>query len=302
MKAKKISALILAATTITLLSTACGKSETNSTASASSSPTASATTSAATETQTIKLGVVGSDKEIWIPAQQKLKKEGIDLELVEFSDYTTPNQALATGEIDLNAFQHQVYLDSEIASHKYKIQAIGYTLLAPLNLYSNKIKSMNELKDGDVIAIPNDATNEGRALKVLQEAGIITLKNNASSTPTIEDIASRKINIKIKELAADTITSALPDVTAAIINGNYAVDYGLTNDDAIYKDTGTGSKGYWNLIAARTKDLSNPGRVKLFRKVVEAYQQPATEKVFKTTFKGAYIKAGWDVDLLADYK
>lgn len=290
MKIKKTLTLILAAATITLSLAACGKT---SNVANSNSGTSSA------KTQTIKLGVVGSDKEIWIPAQKKLKDEGINLQFVEFSDYVTPNKALADGEIDLNAFQHQVYLDSEIAAKGYKIEAIGYTLLAPLNLYSKKIDSVSKLKSGDVIAVPNDATNEGRALKVLEHAGIIKLKANAPFSPTVQDIDKYNAKITIKELAADTITSALPDVTAAIINGNYAADFGLKNDDAIYKDNGTGSEKYWNLIAARSKDLKNAARVELFRKVVKVYQQPETEEVFNTTYKGAYIKAGWDVDLLA---
>ena len=294
MKINKIIALILAVAAITLSLAACGKSgsETNSTTTDSDS--------VASTTQTIKLGVVGSDKEIWLPAQEKLKEEGIILEFVEFSDYTTPNNALANGEIDLNAFQHQVYLDSEVSANGYKIEAIGYTLLAPLNLYSSKIKSVDELKDGDIVAVPNDATNEGRALKVLEHAGIITLKADAPFSPTIQDIETYNIAVTIEELAANTITSVLPDVTAAIVNGNYAVDFGLSNDDAIYKDDGTGAEQYWNLIASRTEDLSDPDRVELFRKVVEAYQQPETEEVFNTTYKGAYIKAGWDVDLLSD--
>jgi D-methionine transport system substrate-binding protein len=235
MKINKIIALILAVAAITLSLAACGKSgsETNSTTTDSDS--------VASTTQTIKLGVVGSDKEIWLPAQEKLKEEGIILEFVEFSDYTTPNNALANGEIDLNAFQHQVYLDSEVSANGYKIEAIGYTLLAPLNLYSSKIKSVDELKDGDIVAVPNDATNEGRALKVLEHAGIITLKADAPFSPTIQDIETYNIAVTIEELAANTITSVLPDVTAAIVNGNYAVDFGLSNDDAIYKDNSTGA-------------------------------------------------------------
>lgn len=247
----------------------------------------------------LTLGVVGSDKEFWIPAQEALKKEGIDLEFVEFSDYVTPNQALANGEIDLNAFQHQAYLDNEIATHDYKIEPIGYTVLSPLNLYSDKIKSVDEIKDGDSIAVPNDATNEGRALKVLEQAGLIKVKADAPASPTVKDIASYNKDIKIVELPANTVASSLPDVTAAIINGNYATEFGLENDDAIYLDDGTGSELYWNLIVARSEDLSNPEKVEEFRKVVKAFQQPATEEVFNTTFKGAYTKAGWDKDLLA---
>lgn len=293
MKIKKIAALILAITTLALALSACGtKSQSDASSQSSQTDTTAQTP------QKITLGVVGSDKDLWAPAQKTLKDEGIDLEFVEFSDYVTPNKALANGEIDLNAFQHQVYLDSEVATNGYKIETIGYTLLAPLNLYSQKIDSVSKLKSGDVIAVPNDATNEGRALKILEHAGIITLKTDAPFSPTIQDIDKYNVNVTIKEQAANTITSALPDVTAAIINGNYAADFGLKNDDAIYKDDGTGSEKYWNIIVARSEDLSNPDRVAIFKKVVDAFHQSATEDVFNTTFKGAYIKAGWDIDLL----
>lgn len=295
MKTKKIITLILALATFSFALTSCSSKNQSSTSSQSSK-----TSAASQATQKITLGVVGTDKEFWVPAQKTLKSEGIDLEFVEFSDYVTPNKALANKEIDLNAFQHQVYLDSEVAANGYKIQAIGYTLIAPLNLYSKKIDSVSKLKAGDVIAVPNDATNEGRALKVLEHAGIIKLKANAPFSPTVQDIDKYNVKITIKELAANTITSALPDVAAAIINGNYATAFGLKNDDAIYKDDGTGSEKYWNIIVARTEDLNNPDRVKIFKKIVNAFHQSATEDVFKTTFKGAYIKAGWDIDLLKD--
>ncbi|MDP4118101.1 MAG: MetQ/NlpA family ABC transporter substrate-binding protein, partial [Bacillota bacterium] len=290
MKINKILSLTLVVAAIAAIFSACGK--TSNTATSSKPKTTS------TINQTIKLGVVGSDKELWIPAQKKLKQEGINLEFVEFSDYVTPNKALSNGDIDLNAFQHQVYLDSEIASNGYKIETIGYTYLSPLNLYSKKIDSVDKLKSGDVVAVPNDATNEGRALKVLEHANIIKLKAAAPFSPTIKDIEKYNIAITIKELAANTITSALPDVTAAIINGNYAADFGLKNNDAIFKDDGTGSEKYWNLIAARSEDLKKADRVKIFKKIIDAFHQPATEEVFNTTFKGAYIKAGWNADLL----
>lgn len=252
---------------------------------------------------TLKVGVVGSIYEdIWAPAQEILKDEGITLELVQFSDYVTPNNALANGEVDLNSFQHQIFLNSDCEANGYELTNIGNTFISPMNLFSDKIQSVDELKDGDTIAVPNDVTNEGRALKVLDAAGIITLKDNDNFNPTLDDIESKKVDVQIDELAANTIPSALPDETAAIVNGNYALDFGLKIDDAIYKDSVLDQEQYWNLIAARTSDLSDPRLVAAYDKVVKAYQSSGTEDVFNSTFGGYYIAVGWDQDLLADYK
>ncbi|MCR5778611.1 MAG: ABC transporter substrate-binding protein [Lachnospiraceae bacterium] len=251
----------------------------------------------------LKIGVVGSlYEDLWKNAVDTLKGEGINLEIVQFSDYVTPNNALANGEIDLNAFQHQIYLKSEIDQYGYDLTNIGNTFIIPLNLYSEKIKSVEELKDGDTIAVPNDPTNEGRALKVLAAAGLITLKDNDNFNPTLDDIESYKVNVKIEELAANTIPSTLPDVTAAIVNGNYALDFGLKTDEAVYKDSVLDQEEYWNLIAAKTADLSDARLVAAYEKVVKAFQSEATEKVFNDDFGGYFIKAGWDQDRLADFK
>lgn len=245
----------------------------------------------------VKLGVVGSIYEdLWAPAQKALKAEGINLKIVQFSDYVTPNNALSNGEIDLNAFQHRIFLENDAGSHNYDVKLIGNTFIIPLNLYSNKVKSVNELKKGAVIAIPNDVTNGGRAIKVLAAAGLITLKADAGFNPTVADIVSNPKNIVIKELAANTIPSALADVDAAIVNGNYALDFGIKTESAIFKDTSVDEKQYWNLIAARGADLKDPEKVEIFRKVVKAFQTQATEDVFNKQFGGYFIKEGWDID------
>lgn len=257
----------------------------------------SSTFAAKKKNEVIKLGVVGSIYEdLWAPAQKSLKKQGIDLKFVQFSDYVTPNNALANGEIDLNAFQHRIFLQNEIENHKYDVKLIGNTFIIPLNLYSVKVKSVSELKAGSVVAIPNDVTNGGRAIKVLQAAGLITLKADAGFNPTVADIAENKSGIVIKELAANTIPSALQDVDAAIVNGNYALDFGIKTESAIFKDTSVDEKQYWNLIAARGKDLKDPKKVEIFKKVVKAFQTAETEKVFNNDFGGYFIKEGWDID------
>ena len=285
MKRRRIFALALAIALLALALTGCGSKDNGS--------------AAAGDTVTVKLGVGGAIyDDIWKPAQEALKAEGINLEIVQFSDYVTPNNALANGEIDLNAFQHRIYLQGEIANYGYEIQNIGNTFIAPMSLFSSKISSVSELKDGDIIAIPDDLTNGGRALKVLESAGIITLNPDAGFNPTLDDIQTYNIGVTIKELKANVIVSALPDVTAAIVNNNYALDFGLSASDAIFADDRLDIEDYWNLIAARTADLSDPDKVEIFRKVVEAYQSDATLEVFNTECRGFYTPAGWDQDLL----
>lgn len=285
MKRRRIFALALAIALLALALTGCGSKDNGSAADG--------------DTVTVKLGVVGAIyDDIWKPAQEALKAEGINLEIVQFSDYVTPNNALANGEIDLNAFQHRIYLQGEIANYGYEIQNIGNTFIAPMSLFSSKISSVSELKDGDIIAIPDDLTNGGRALKVLESAGIITLNSAAGFNPTLDDIQTYNIGVTIKELKANVIVSALPDVTAAIVNNNYALDFGLSASDAIFADDRLDIEDYWNLIAARTADLSDPDKVEIFRKVVEAYQSDATLEVFNTECRGFYTPAGWDQNLL----
>ena len=297
MKRNKIIAVLLSAALFALALSACG-SKSHASKGDSSSESGQKTESAAQVT--VKLGVVGSIYEdLWKPAKEALKGEGIDLELVQFSDYVTPNNALANGEIDLNSFQHRIYLQNEIDSHGYKIQNIGNTFIIPLNLYSRKLSSVKELKDGDTVAIPDDLTNGGRALKVLEAAGLIALDPNAAFNPTIDNIVKYNVGIKIEELKANVIPSALSDVTAAVVNGNYALDFGLKTDEAIYKDSVLDVEEYWNLIAARTADLEDPDKAAVYEKVVKAFQSPETEKIFNDTYGGYFIKVGWDQNLLA---
>lgn len=295
MKLKRIIALSLSAATLALSLTACGGS------SSAAFDNAQASDSNSGDAVTVKLGVVGSIYEdLWTPAKEKLADEGIDLEFVQFSDYVTPNNALANGEIDLNAFQHRIYLQSEIDNYGYEIENIGNTFIIPLNLYSDKVKSVDELKDGDTVAIPDDVTNGGRALKVLEAAGLIKLKDSAEFNPTIDDIETYNTKITIEELKANVIPSTLADVTAAVVNGNYALDFGFKTEDAIYKDDQLDIEEYWNLIAARSADLEDADKLETYKKVVAAFQSDETEKVFNDQFGGYFIKAGWDQDLLAD--
>ena len=238
---------------------------------------------------------------MWQPVKEMLAKQGINLEVIQFTDYVTPNRALADGDIDLNGFQHQIYFADELQSRGYKLTNIANTFVVPLNLYSIKIKTLDEIKDGDVIAIPNDPTNGGRAIKVLATSGLITLREGAGFNPAKEDIATYNKKITIQELAANTIPSALPDIAAGVINDTYALDYGLKASDAVFADQAREHE-YWNLIAARTSDLADPAKVELYGKIVDAYHSEEMKAHLAELYGGFFRPVGWDEDLLAPFK
>lgn len=248
-------------------------------------------TKESTKKEVVKLGVVGANNEAWESVKERLKKEDIELEIVGFSDYTQPNAALSEKEIDLNAFQHQLFLDNYNSEHKTDLIAIGNTVSAPLGIYSDKIKEVKELKNGAEIAIPNDTTNGGRALLLLQTAGLITVDPAKQQTPTVNDIIENKQNLKITELDASQTARALQDIDASVINSGMAVDAGLLpNKDAIFLEpVNQTSKPYVNIIVARAADKDN----ELYRKIVTAYQQDETKEVIKATSKGSSVPA-WE--------
>ena len=291
---KRILALSTAAV-LALSLTACGSSQkTEETTAAAADTTAAGseaaadTTAASGEKTVIKLGVVGDNNEQWQPVIEKLAEENIDLELVKFADYPLPNRALNDGEIDLNSFQHIAYFEDDCKNNGYDLSIIGETIIAPLGLYSNKIKDVSEIKDGDIIAIPNDATNGGRALKLLESAGLIKVDPEAGYTPTKKDITENPLNLDIKEVEAANTASLLPDVAAAVINGGHAVDNGLNpeKDSIFLESVEEGSDNpYVNIIVARTADKDN----ELYKKVVDYFRTPEVAKVIEETYKGAYI-------------
>ena len=240
--------------------------------------------------QIIKIGVVGENKEQWKPIIANLAKEGITVQLVIFGDYVMPNQALADGDIDLNAFQHYAFLNNQIAAKGYKISSIGDTFIAPLGLYSRKIKSLSEIKNGDKIAIPSDPTNGGRSLKILETAGLIKVDPTKGFVPELSDITENRLNIQFVQVEASQTAGLLPDVTAAIINGDHALDHKLNPArDSIFLETQSQGSGnpYVNLIAARNADKDNP----LYKKVVDAYHTNEVREVFETVYKGVYVPA-----------
>ncbi|MGY3750619.1 MetQ/NlpA family ABC transporter substrate-binding protein [Vagococcus acidifermentans] len=239
----------------------------------------------------VKLGVVGSDTRTWDFVKEKLAKDGIDLEIVEFTDYNQPNAALNDKEIDLNSFQHQIFLDNYNNEHGTKLTSIGNTVNSPLGIYSEKIKSVDELKDGDEISIPNDPTNGGRALILLQKAGLIKVNAAKNNLPTVEDITENKKQLKITELDAAQTARSLQDVAAAIINGGMAIDAGYSpKQDAIFfEPVDDESRPYVNIIVARPEDTDN----QTYQKIVAAYQQDDVKDFILETYKEAYQPA-WE--------
>lgn len=241
----------------------------------------------------VKVGYIGeSDRVIWEEVIKQVASDNIQIELVSFGDYLLPNQALNDGDIDLNNFQHYAFFNNEVETKGYQLTAIADTCLAAMNIYSQNISNVNEVKDGDKVAIPNDPSNGGRALKVLEAAGLIKLKDKSIANPELKDISENPLNIEIVEVDAGSIYSLLPDVACAVINCNFALNFGLNPDkDSIFKDNPSNyaDKNYINIIAARTEDKDN----EIYKKIVKAYQSEEVKNIYSKDFKGAYI-AVWE--------
>lgn len=186
-----------------------------------------------------------------------LAAQGITLEVKEFTDYVTPNDAVEYGEIDANYFQHIPYLESFNTEHGYHLVNAGGIHVEPIALYSSKYSSLSDIPNGAVIAIPNDPTNEGRALLLLQSAGLIKLKDNAGLEAIPLDIVENPKNLKFSEIEAATLPRILSDVDAAVINGNYAIPAGLVaTRDGLFVE-GADSP-YVNVIAVKGGNENNP--------------------------------------------
>ena len=191
-----------------------------------------------------------------------LEAEGIDLQIIEFTDYVTPNDALEAGDIDANYFQHIPYLESFNKEKNYHLVNAGGVHVEPIALYSDKITSLSELSDGAQIAIPNDPTNEGRALLLLQSAGLITLKADSGITATPLDIESNEKKLKFNEIEAASLPRVLSDVDAAVINGNYAIPAGLNcATDGLFVEGA--ESPYVNVVAVKAGNEENPEIISL---------------------------------------
>lgn len=222
----------------------------------------------------VKVGVVGdSNNPIWEVVQENLGDD-IQIELVSFTDGVYTNSALAEGDLDITAFQHNAFLGQETKDKGYDFTVIADTYISPMNVYSDNISDISELQEGDTILIPNNVTNRGRALIVLDRAGLIKVDPEKGHLPEIIDIIENPLNLDIVEADPAMIPQALPDVAAGITNSDLAMDFGLdpVNDSIFALDIDPESEDlipYINIIVARTEDKDNED----YLKVVEAYQQ-----------------------------
>lgn len=239
------------------------------------------------EKKKIVVGITpGYSEEIMEFVKDEAKKQGLDVELKVFSDYVTPDQALAQKEIDLNSFQHGPFLDAFNKKNGTKLVSIGKTYLAPLKLYSTKIKDIKELKDGDKIAIPNDPSNGGRAILMLSKLGLIKVKDGVKASDlTVNDITDNPKHLQILELEAAQLPRSLDDTAASVINAGYANSAKLDPNLAIAKEDNTSP--YVNIIAAREEDKDNPTYVKF----VKIFETDAVKNYINEKAKGALVPA-----------
>ena len=280
---KVLSLLITGILSVGLIG--CGSSAANSNDTAVSDKKEEA---ASGEVTTLKVGVNGTDFRLWDSLNERLKDKNIKLEPVSFADYIKPNQALADKEIDLNAFQTEVYFEQFKKDHNLDLTSIGYTFIAPLGIYSNKIKSLDEVQDGATVAIPNDATNGGRALNLLESAGLIKLDGKDKVTPNEKNIVENSKNLKFVSMESVQIPRSLDDVDFAAINTGAATDAGLNpKTDSIYLEDANGenAKQYYNIIAVRTEDKDK----EVFKTLMEAYHQEETKKVLDEIYKDGAV-------------
>lgn len=250
--------------------------------------------SAKTDSNTVTVGVVGdSDAQLWkFVAKEAKQKYGVTVKIKLFTDYIKPNQALVDGSIDLNSFQTLNYFKVQNKNFDNKLVSIGKTYVTPIRLYSKEYTSLDALPQGATIAVPNDASNEKRALDVLEGAGLLKY-NHSVDLPTKKDITDNPKNIDIKEVDSDQAASALTSVAAAVVNTNYALDAKLTDKEVLYTEpVNKKNEGYINLIAAKkgTQDTA------AYKKVVKAYQSEDTKKEMKKLYGDAEI-AAWDLKL-----
>ena len=271
MKFKKLALLTLSLVTATSIFTGCGTSE-----------------DVSSDTTKIKLGVNGTDFRIWDYIQEELAKENIELEVISFADYIQPNTALDQGEIDINSFQTNIYFEQFKEEHKLDLTALGNTVFAPMGIYSDKLDNVTDIAEGGLVAIPNDLTNGGRALLLLEEAGLIEVDDAAGHIPTLKDVTANPKNLKIQDMAANQIPRSLPDLDLALINNGVAVDAGFKPlEDSIYIDDPESENAfnYYNIFAVRTSDKDNAA----LKRLVEIYQTDEVKALIDEVYDGAML-------------
>ena len=237
---------------------------------------------------TIKVGAnITPHSEILEQAKPILKEKGINLEVVKIEDSVTPNTGVAEGSLDANYFQHVPYLEQSNEENGTNLVSIGAIHYEPFGVYAGKTKNLADLPDGATVAVPNNVTNEARALLLLAQEGIITLKDDAGIEATVEDITDNPKNIKFKELAPEQLVASLADVDVAVINGNYAIEGGLHVKDALAVEANDGlaAKTYGNIIATTAENKDNEA----LKTLVEVLQSEEISKYINDTYDGAVV-------------
>ncbi|WP_131118452.1 MetQ/NlpA family ABC transporter substrate-binding protein [Lichenihabitans psoromatis] len=238
--------------------------------------------------QTVRVGIMSAeDEDVWAVVAKEAAKQGLTLKLVVFNDYTQPNEALESGELDANAFQHKPYLDNQIKTRGYHIVPVGYTAVWPIGLYSRKVKAVADLPKGAVVGVPNDPSNEGRALRLLESQGLISLKPDAGILATTADIVNNPKGLAIKELDAGMLGRSIDDLDAAVVNTDWALKSGLSPDKERISIEPTENNPYRNFIAVKAGH-ENDAWVKT---LVASYQNDTIRDTLKTVYKGTALAA-----------
>ena len=298
---KRVLASILAGVLTVGVLTGCGSKteeasdttateETTEDAAEDTAADAEETDAAATETKgTITVAASATPHaEILAAAKPILAEQGWDLEVTEFDDYVLPNEVVESGEMDANYFQHVPYLDSfneEKGTHLVEVGKIHYE---PFGIYPGTKASLDEIADGDTIAVPNDTTNEARALLLLQDNGIITLKDGAGLTATVNDIAENPHNVKIEELAAESVARVADEVAYVVLNGNYALQAGfsVSKDSLAYeKSDSEAAKTYVNVVVVKEENEDNEG----VKALVDVLKSDEIKNFINEKYDGAVI-------------
>ena len=248
----------------------------------------------------VRIGTTEAAQPHWQILKERAAEEGIEVEIVNFSEYTLPNPALAEGEIDLNSFQHLLYLADHNLNTGDDLRPIGSTMIVPLPLYSEKYASLEEFVKGDQVAIPNDATNQARALFVLEGAGLITFTGDPAS-PTPDDVDEEASTVVVRPVEASQTAGLIKDadVAGVIVNNNFATDAGFDLESYLYADDpeSAGAQPYINIFVARPGDVEN----ETYQKIVELYHDPEVlESVVESSGGTAVIVEGYDADRLQE--
>ncbi|HEL0522888.1 MetQ/NlpA family ABC transporter substrate-binding protein [Streptococcus equi] len=248
---------------------------------------------------TLTIGVMtktASDQARWDKIEELLKKDKITLKYKEFTDYSQPNKAVANGEVDVNSFQHYNFLDNWNKENKADLKAIAETYISPIHLFSGtsqdgkpKYQSIDELPDGAQIAVPNDATNESRALYVLQAAGLIKLNVSGDKLATIANITENKKKLDIKELDASQTARALTSADAAIVNNSYAVPAKIDFKTSLFKEKADENAKQWINIIAAQKDWEKSAKADAIKKLIKAYHTDDVKKIVDKTSNGVDV-------------